>query len=367
MNITSSANDLLDALKIVTRALPSKTSNQILEGIKIVADNDSVTMTCCDEHMTIVTKANAIVKEPGSGVIPGKLFADVVRRLDGDVALAMNERNVFTVKNRNSKTNLSGQSADLFPALPTVDEQYKISLPQSDFKAMIQKVGFAVAAEDMREVLTGALFEINKGDISMVGLDGYRMACCRMRCANVIDDCSAIIPGSVLNNIAKVLSDNENDFAYISFGGGKLHIQFNDTDVYVVLINGDFVAYKNIIPTSFQTQVEVYTEQFAKAIDRASLIAKDQNNNLLILKILSGKMAVESRSQIGDTHETLEVVQTGDDLTIAFNVKYLVDVVKNISTEMMTISLNSAANPVIMTPAGDGDYIHLVLPVRTQA
>lgn len=367
MNITANSYELAKALNISTKALPAKTTNQILEGVLIEAADDHVSMTCTDERMTIVTKVKATVKEPGIGVIPGKLFNEVVKNLSGyDINVKMSAKNIFTVRGANSRTNISGQDADLYPSLPDVKADHKISLPQPVLKDMISKTEFAVALEDMRETLTGAYLEITQNEINMVCLDGYRMAVRRMQASSTaLDNCSAIVPGKVFSNVAKLLSDNEDDFAYISIGNGKLHIQFGDTDVYTVLINGDYVKYKALIPKDFTTRLEVDVEQFRKAIDRASLIARQGQNNLLVFRIANGEMSIESRSEIGDVHETMEVIQTGNDLNIAFNVKYLIDVVKNIGSETMNICMNSSATPVIITPVGDGDYIHLVLPVRT--
>lgn len=367
MNIKCNSNDLIVALNTVTKALPSKAINPMLDGILIdTTEHDKITMTCTDEKITITTSANAIVKEPGKGVIPGKLFTEVVKKLSGgDIDIKMSERNVFTVRGSGSRTNISGQNADLFPALPSVDAEHKIAISQSVLKDMIQKTEFAVAIEDMREVLTGALLEINQGEINMVALDGFRMAIRRTQCATSIDNCKAIIPGKALSSISKLLSDSPDTYAYISIGNGKLHIQFDDTNVYAVLIQGDYVNYKQIIPKDFATQVEVDLDGFRKAIDRASLIAREGNNNLLIFRVANGEMAIESKSQIGDVFEKLDVMQTGNDINIAFNVKYLFDVVKSIDTETINIDMNTPASPCIITPAGDGNYIHLVLPVRT--
>lgn len=367
MNIICNSSDLMSSLNIVTKAIPSKSTNHILDGILIESTSDSVTMTCTDERMTIVTKVNATVKEPGTGVIPGKLFSEVVKNLSGyDISIKSNERNAFSVRGGNSRTNIAGQDADLFPSLPEIDVEHKVSIPQSALKDMILKTEFAIAIEDMREVLTGVYMEVTPNEINMVGLDGYRMAVRRMQTSSTaIDNCSAIVPGKVFDSLAKLLSDNENEFAYISIGKGKLHIQFGNTDVYAILINGDYVPYKQLIPKSFNTQIEVEVERFRKAIDRASLIARQGNNNLLIFRIANGEMSVESKSEIGDVLEKMGVIQTGNDINIAFNVKFLLDVVKNIGSDNMVISLNSAATPCIITPVGDGNYIHLVLPVRT--
>ena len=177
MKFTCSASTLIEALQVVTKALPSRTTNQILEGILVETDMNEVILTCSDERITIVTRFEGYVKEPGRGVVPGKLFNEIVRRLpDGDIEISMNERFVFTIRGAGNRTNISGQDADLYPALPAISGEKEISLPQDMLKDMIQKTEFAIATEDMREVLTGCLLEITGGDVTMVALDGFRLA-----------------------------------------------------------------------------------------------------------------------------------------------------------------------------------------------
>ena len=368
MRFTCEADTLNEALQIVTKALPSRTPNQILEGVLIEVSDEDVVMTCSDERITIVTRFEANIAEPGRGVVPGKLFNEIVRRLmDGDIEIAMNDRFMFTIRGSGSRTNIAGQDADLYPQLPAIDSEREIALPQDMLKDMIQKTEFAIAVEDMREVLTGSFLEIQGGDVTMVALDGYRLALRRAQCSEVLEPCKAIIPGRAVGDIGKLLSDSEEAFATLTFGAGKLHIRLEKTDIYVILVSGEYIDYRKLLPARFATRVIVDLESFRKGIDRAALIAREGNNNLLILKIAGGEMAIESHSQIGDVFEKLDVQQDGGDLNIAFNVKYLTDVVRFIDAEQIEINLNSPIAPCIITPVGDHDYVHLVLPVRTGA
>lgn len=368
MRFRCTAAALIDGLQIATKALPGRTPNQILEGVLIETELNEVILTCTDERITIVTRIEAEIEEPGRGVVPGKLFNEVVRRLsDGDIDIEMNARFIFTVRGSGSRTNISGQDADLYPALPRIENEREITLPQDMLKDMIQKTEFAIAVEDMREVLTGGLLEIRDGDVSMVALDGFRLALRRAKCADIADAFSAIIPGRAMGDIGKLLSDDPEAFASLSYGGNKLHIRLEKTDIYVILVEGEYIQYRQIIPRQFATRVVVDLEAFRKGVDRASLIAREGNNNLLILKIAGGEMAIESHSQIGDVFEKLEVQQEGADINIAFNVKYLNDVVRYIDSDQIQINLNNAISPCIIMPVDDPDYLHLVLPVRTGA
>lgn len=368
MKFSCSTSKLIEALQIATKALANRTTNQILEGVLIETALDELTLTCSDERITIITRIEANVSEPGRGVVPGKLFSEIVRRLPDDtVDIHMDNRFVFTIRSAHSRMNISGQDADLFPRLPKMDDEREISLPQDMLRDMIQKTEFAIAADDMREVLTGCLLEIGGGDVTMVSLDGYRLALRRARCSDVLERFSAIIPGRAVGDIGKLLSDNEDAFAQLSFGGNKLHIRLENTEIYVILIEGEYVQYKQILPKSFATRVELELDPFRRCIDRAALIAREGSNNLIMLRIEDGTMVIEAHSQIGDVREELEVRQDGADLSIAFNVKYLTDVVRYIDADSIEMNLNNAVSPCIVTPVNDSDYVHLILPVRTGA
>ena len=366
MQFTCETKKLIEALQIATKALSNRTTNQILEGVLIEADLDQLTLTCSDERITIVTNLDAQISEPGRGVVPGKLFSEIVRRLpDENVDIRMDNRFVFTIRSASSRMNIAGQDADLFPRLPKMDDEREISLPQDMLRDMIQKTEFAIAQDDMREVLTGCLLEISGGDVTMVALDGYRLALRRAKCSDVLEKFSAIIPCRAVGDIGKLLSDKEEAFAHLSFGGNKLHIKLDDTEIYVILIEGEYVQYKQILPKAFGTRVELELDSFRRCIDRAALIAREGSNNLIMLKMEGGSMVIEAHSQIGDFREELEIKQTGADLNIAFNVKYLTDVVRFIDAESIELNLNTPVTPCIVTPVSDSDYVHLILPVRT--
>ena len=367
MKFKCDSASLINGLRTVIAALPSKAINPVLDGVLVEADNNTVKLTCTDERMTIVATVNAAVFEGGKGVVPGKLFNEVVRGLSGgDVTVAMNDKYVFTVRGSGSRTNISGQDADLYPSLPDVNGEHTMTMPQDVLKRMIAKTAFAVAIEDMREVLTGAYIEFKDGTVSMVGLDGFRLALCKAD-TSIDDDCSAIIPGKAVADIGRMLSDSPDAFVNISIGGNKLYMRIGDTDVYATLISGEYINYKSIIPTKFTTRVTINVKDFKDAVSRAELIARQGNNNLLVLRISGNEMAIESRSEIGDVHEKIDVMQDGEDLNIAFNVKYLTDVVRNVADDEMVLNFTGAISPCTVTPLHDGSVTYLILPVRTSA
>ena len=196
MRFTISASRLAEALAVVTKALSSRTTNPILDGILIEAGSTHVQLTCSDERITIITRVDAKIEETGRGVAPGKLFTEMVRRMnDGDITISMNDSFQFRLTSGASRMNLSGQDAELFPLPGIVDGELEITLPQSMLKDMIAKTEFAIAQDDLREILTGCLLEVRGGDAIMVALDGFRMAMVKYACSDVTGQMSAIIPG----------------------------------------------------------------------------------------------------------------------------------------------------------------------------
>lgn len=368
MKFRCDSMSLITALKTVIPALPTKTANPVLDGVLIETGGNMVRLTCCDERMTIVTTVGAEIVESGCGVVPGKLFSEVANRLaGGDIEVAMNERFMFTVRGSGSRTNISGQDAKLYPELPKVNGEYIISMPQDMLKRMISHTAFAVALEDMREVLTGAYLEFANGNATMVGLDGYRMSVCAAQTSSIVDECSAIIPVNAVNNIGKMLSDNPDDFVDLSIGGGKLHMRIGKTDVYAVLIQGQYINYKGILPKDFNTKVTMNVKTLRDAVERAALIAKQGANNLMVLRITGDEMAIESRSEIGDVHEVVDILHDGADINIAFNVKYIIDVLRNVNDDEIQMNFTTSASPCTIVPVHESGVTYLVLPVRTSA
>ena len=367
MKFRCNGADLSEGLKRVSGALPARAVKPVLDGVLVEAGGSAVRLTCTDERMTIVTSVRAEVEEDGCGVAPGRIFGEVVRGLTGaDVAVSMNERFAFTLKGSGSRTNLSGQDADLFPALPEVAAERVIRMPRGMLKRMIERTAFCVASEDVREVLTGALLAFRNGTATMVGLDGFRMAVCEARTSDVVEDCRVVIPWKALSDIGKMVADDPEAFVALSIGGGKLRADVDGTSVYATLISGEYVDWKGILPKNAATRLTVAVRPLRDAVERAALIARQGNNNLLVLKVAGGEMAVEAHSQVGDSFEKLEVVQEGADLNIAFNVKYVSEALRNVDGDEISMHMNGPIAPCLIRVAG-GDTTYLVLPVRTGA
>ena len=369
MRLVCNPAALNEGLQIASRAMSTRTANPILEGVLLEARKGQLRITASDERLTILTRVDCDVSESGRGVIPGKLFIDIVRRLQDNptIEIGMNERFIFNIVSGASVMNVAGQDADLYPALPALTDISEFTLPQDSLRGMIEKTQFAIAVDDAREVLTGALLEISGGDATMVALDGFRMAYKREKVSDVMDVIRAIIPGRVVGDLAKLLSGGEDAFATLAFSGNdRLQIRLEKTDVYVTLISGEYINYRRLLPTSFKMRAVAALEPLRQCIDRAALMARESSSNLLRFRLHEGILEIESNSQLGDAHEEMPLEELdGGELTIAFNVRYMQDVVRTVDAEKIILNFNDSLSPCVITPENDLDYVHLVLPVRT--
>ena len=365
MKVSCEKNLLVSAISVASRTVAPKSAITALEGIYVRAGVKLV-LSGYNLETGITVTVPAEITEPGECIMPARLFFDIIRKLPGDaVSLAVDEKFKVQIRSGIASFSITAMSAEDYPELPDVDSEKGVRIPQNALKAMIGGTIFSVSENQARPIHTGCLFEVENDAVTMVAVDGYRLALRRAKCSDVLEKFSAIIPGRAVGDIGKLLSDDEEAFAQLSFGGNKLHIKLENTEIYVILIEGEYVQYRQILPKAFATRVEVELDPFRRCIDRAALIAREGSNNLIMLRIEGGSMVIEAHSQIGDVREELPTRQEGADLSIAFNVKYLTDVVRFIDGDSIELNLNNAVSPCIVTPVGDSDYVHLILPVRT--
>lgn len=370
MRFSCDVSDLMNGLAIVSRALPAKTTSPILEGILIKAVKDAVILVGSDERLTIMTQVPAIVESSGAGIAPGKLISEIVRRFtNGNMIVTMKNNFTFILRCEGSTTTLSGQDPDLYPELPPKNGENDVALPQDMLKLMIQKTEFAISADDMREVLTGGFLELKGGEASMVALDGFRLALMRGRTGDVTQRAEAIIPGRAVSDIGKLLSNSPEAMAYISFAGSRMHVKIGEVDVFALLLEGEYIKYRAIIPSEFKTRFIAPLEPLKSCIDRAALMAREGTNNILTFTLDGDVLYIDSNSEMGDVHEILDVKKEGEDMSISFNVKYMLDMARNMEGESATFSMNTPITPCVITQdenINDMEYLMLILPVRTK-
>lgn len=368
MLIRITSQELSESLNYVTRAIAARPSKPVLEGILIETKEDGISLTCTDGALTICAKAFAQIERQGQTVIPGKILAELVRKLpQGMVEISVNEKNMAAITCMSSRTGLTCMSPIDFPLMQAIDNGQTVSLPQNKLKDMIQRVSFAIATDESRQILTGCLLEVTPSETRLVGLDGFRLALQRYEGPFVLPEdvtkLQAVIPGKVLNELSKILSD-EDDPIELTFDKSRLYATFGNTAISSVLLAGEYINYKQILPADWKTRIKINRNDLNEAIDRASLMAREGKNNLLKLQIDDFDMNITSNAEMGDVKETISIQLEGLKMEIAFNARYLSDVIRNIGDEYLCMRFNSNVSPCVICPPEGEKYTYLVLPVR---
>ncbi|MBR2467644.1 MAG: DNA polymerase III subunit beta [Clostridia bacterium] len=364
MKLICDGLDLSDAVMKVIKAISQKSTNPVLEGIKMVAEDDCLTLTATDLELAIERTIKAEVFLEGEVVVPGKFFAEYIKKLTNEqIEISTSDKNMIAIKYTDSTGNIQAQSAEEFPVIKHLDNPEYFEITSKDLKSLISKSVFCVSNEDSRPILKGVLFEISNRKIKAVALDGYRLAMVNKDLVSNSSDFNCIIPARSLNEISKLLEDTEETIK-VCVQKNYLMADVNNTKIITRLLEGDFINYKQIIPTDFTTEIVINKAQLEDGLDRASLLSRIDRNNLVKFDITEKLMMLSSKSDIGDIKENITVSLNGKDLTIAFNVRYFNEALRVINDEFIKLSFTTASAPCILKSNDTDEYVYLILPVR---
>ena len=359
---------LQSACGIASRAAAGKSPIPALEGLLLQA-SDRLTVTGYDLKKGIYTQLEAEVKEQGSVVVGARLFGEMIRRLpDGIVTISTDINNNVNVKCGKSEFNFMGISPEDYPEMPVVDGVNNIALPQKILGSMINQTIFAVADNDMRPIYTGTLFDIEGEELTLVAVDGYRLAKRSEKLESAkMENCSFVVPGSALADIERICGDSE-ELVKISVGAKHISFSIGETVVVSRRLEGEFLNYKKSIPDSFKYTVKVDRGEFMSAIDRVALIVSERNTSPVRMSFNDGNIDCLCVTPIGRAEDVCTCEGSGEGLQIGFNDRYLKDALKAAAKEELNVCLNSASSPCIITAAdGSDNFTYMILPVRLHA
>jgi DNA polymerase III subunit beta len=355
--------ELQNAISTVQKAVTGKSTMQVLEGIYINAQGDKLTLIGSDTDLSIETKLNCEINESGSIVVDSKIFGEIIRKLPNDeVEISTLDNSTIELNCQKSTFTLVYMNASDYPNLPSIEGDNVFSISQTILKHMIRGTIFAIAQDETRPILTGVLFEVKNRKLNLVALDGYRLAL-RTEYIDTDNSVSSVIPGKTLNEVSKILEDSE-DAVNIIFTSNHILFKLGETKIISRLLEGEFIKYASIIPQEFNLKITAKRGQILNCIERASLMAKEGNTNLIKLDIQEDNLVITSNSQLGKVREELNIILQGESLQIAFNSKYLIDVFKIIEEEEIVMEFSSAVSPCIVKNKELDNCTYLVLPVR---
>ncbi|MGB4439674.1 MAG: DNA polymerase III subunit beta [Sedimentibacter sp.] len=364
MKIQINQNELNKSINIVQKAVSSKTPLPILSGILIEAKDNMLIMTATDLDFGIKTYSPCHIEEEGSIVVQSRLIGDFVRKLPSNcfVHIETMKNNKIEIKCLNSEINILGNSAAEYPDNTFDNKGNSFSIKSESLKNLIKYTYFAAAQENIKPIFTGCLIEIKNNLCTFVALDGYRMALKKEK-IEFDGEVSVVVPSKTLLEILRILEENKGNTEIVV---SDSHISFKIESTIIIsnLLDGKFIDYEGIIKDNYVTVVKAETTGIRESVERASLLAKDDKNNLIILDINDANMQINSASEYGNVEENIPVEKTGEDIKIGFNSKYLLDFLKLIEDDKITINLIGKNSPCFITEGKKDDYIYMVLPVR---
>ena len=353
------------AISTTSRAVSPKSSIPALEGILLEAGSD-LRLTGYNLETGIRTIVPADIREEGTLVLGARLFGEIIRKLPDDIVTFQAENYMVNIKCGMSEFNILGTDPEEFPELPTVEYQNSLILPQSKLKAMISQTLFAVSDNESRPIHTGSLFEVDGNGLTIVSVDGYRLA---LRHEAIdkkegAETFSFVVPGAALSEVEKICSDVDEP---ASVTQGARHVMFKVGDTMLVSrrLEGEFLAYRQAIPRNNTIHVEGDTRALLSSIDRVSLIISDKLKSPLRCVFDSNLLKISTKTAIGDAYDECPLSGDGGGLEIGFNNRYLMDALKAAPAEKVRLELTSGVAPCVILPAeGEENFLYMVLPVR---
>jgi len=368
MKFVCSQKDLANAVNTVSKAIAVRTTLPILEGIRLKGENNIIEFYCTDLKIAIKTRIPASFNESFSCVMPGRLFGEVVRRLpEDDVVIDMTPGQAGSysvqIQCRDSKTTLVALDDSEFPETAEQEADNPIQIEEGTLRAMIRQTIFAVAQDNTRPIFTGELLEIENNSINLVALDGFKFASRSVPLEGMVENRRCVVPGRALLEVMRILEDTSEKI--------ELHITNNNfmmkkglTRVMTRLLEGEYIRYSQIIPKNETTSVRINVDSLRSAISRAELIVQDERVNLVKLSIGVDEIVVSSQSESGNVRERIVCETQGNQMDVAFNIRYLSEVLRALECEEVMLNLTTAVSACVMKPAANESFLYLVLPVQ---
>lgn len=367
MKFSCTRSELQSAVSIAAKAASAKSPIPALEGILIETTMNGVKLTGYDLKKGIYTCIDANVTEHGSVVLGARIFGDIVRSLpEGTVTVRTENNNVF-INCENSDFSIIGTDAADYPELPSIDAQTGVKIPQKLMGDIIRQTIFAVSDSEARPVYTGELFEIGEGMLTVVAVDGYRLALRREPVEGVEGEYSFIVPGNALADLEKLCAATD-DALVIHLGSKHISFTIGETVLISRRLEGDFLNYKKTVPTSFRVEVRADRFFLQRTVERVSLIIDDKIKNPVRCIFGENEIRVVCATGLGKAEDACIVEGDGGNLEIGFNNRYLLDALKVAPAEEICVCLNTGASPCVITPAdGEQNFLYMILPVRLKA
>ncbi len=377
MELSVLQENLAKGLSIVSKAVDSRPNLPVLANILLAADDARLRLSATNLEMSITCWIGAKVSQPGAITLPAKTLSDLVANLSPErVDLSLDTTSqTMRIRCGATKSNIRGIDADEFPSVPT-GGQNDVIVPGAVLKEMIAQTVFAAAKDEARPILTGVYIHFEGDVLTMASADGYRLAVRTTKIdSNFAEPFSMVVPARNLAEVGRIISD-EDDEVGITLPGGRNTVMFHlrNVDISSQLLEGKYPDFSAIIPRQYRTQTVMYTSDLLRACQRAEIFARDNaNSGRIFVKPPKapgepGEVVVLGRSiERGDNEGMLDAAVEGEELDIAFNIRYLIDVLRVINEERVVFQSNGKTEPGVIRPENRDDFIHVIMPMSVNS
>jgi len=369
MKFTCEKYLLLAAILTASRGVATKSPVPLLEGLLLEAEEEGVRISGYDLKTGIVTPVPAEVEETGGIVLNARLFGEIIRKMPGQyVTISVSSGFVAAISSEMSDFEILGSPMSDYPELPIVDGEDSITIGEALLKKMISQTNFAVSDNESRPIYTGALFEIGGGELTIVAVDGFRLA---IRREPLEEDntqtLSFVVPGTALNEVERIASDGD---GVVSITLGAKHIMFTIGDTVLISrrLEGEFMDYKSSVPQTSKYQFKIEKDELISAAERISLIINEKNKSPIRCIFGDGNMNLYSATSLGKASDECGMEGDGEGLEVGFNDRYMLDALKAAPAEKVIFEITSGVTPCVISPADDSsNFLYMILPIRLKA
>ena len=368
MRFTCEKSALVTALNVSGRTVAQKSSLSVLEGILCRAGG-GLSLTGFNMETAITYQIDADVTDQGECVLPARLFGDIIRRLpEGPVTVVIDDSYKVSIRAGYASFTISAESADDYPNLPNVGDSKFVHIPQAVMKELISGTIFAVSENQARPIHTGVKFEVEPDRVSAIAVDGFRLARRTYHPEEPIGrTCSFVVPASGLKEVEKILSDDGRDVAFM-LGNRHILFQIGTCTMICRLLDGEFLDWRKVVPTDCPIKLIANVSDLTSSVERVGLIVSEKYKSPARCVFSNQVIQMRTNTTIGAAEDRCSIAGDGKELEIGFNVRYLLDALRVIPTEEVTLELTNNLSPIIMTPVDEKhDFAYMILPVRIKA
>ena len=351
MKITCSKNQFLYGVNTVSKAVSNKTTMDILQCILIEAYDDCIKLTANDTELGIETVIEGTIIEPGKIALEAKIFSEIIKKIpDNDVCIETDESGKTNIECEQIQCSIMGRKGDDFSHLPEIEKENKITLSQFDLKEVIRQTIFSVSDN-----------ENNK--LTVTSLDGHRISVRNIELQESYPKMEVIVPGKTLSEVSKILPGEAKDTINLYLTDKHILFEFGETKVVSRLLEGKFYNIGQMLSNDYETKLTINKMELLRCLDRSTLFVKESDKKPIILKIENEQMNLMISSQIGSMKDQIAISKEGKNLVIGFNPKFLVDALRVIDEEEVTIYLINSIAPCIIRDE-KSSYLYLILPIN---